>query len=264
MNYMKTKSLVYREKWQDPEFNKLFIGFKEFISASEKECAGQCAEIIAQHLPEQIRVLDLGAGDGTVSLPFLEMLSRHRQISSYTAIDISAELVKILNSKMADFKKYSNEVHFQYADATQFIPATRPHLIVAFSSWFGLPLSEISRYLSLLEPGGTLAITLSSKASITIDLTIQFVEPMRSSEDIIEWLEANKLPYTQHQIVSRRLERTDFVNGKDTQPKAETFFRYLLRRPKGSIGYVVPHLQRKPDLYFKTPKDLVILKTQPL
>jgi hypothetical protein len=105
-----------------------------------------------------------------------------------------------------------------------------------------------------------LAITLSTRASITIDLTIEYVEPIRSSDDIIGWLDENKLDYTRHQIVSQRLERSNFVNGKNTNPEAETFFRYLLRRPAGSIEYIVPYLHQQPDIYFKTPKDLIILK----
>jgi len=261
---MKTKGLVYREKWQDLGFNKLFIGFKHFISSSEVECAQQCAEIIAQQLPDPIHVLDVGAGDGTVSLAFLEALSQSRQVSSYTAIDISKELVKMLNSKKEAFKRYSENIRFSQEDATTFIPARRPHLIVAFSSWFGMPIQEISRYLSLLEPGGMLAITLSSKASITIDLTIEYVEPMRSSEEVTEWLEAQEIYYVKYKIVSRDLERSNFLSGKNTHPEAETFFRYLLRRPLGAIGYIVPYLDQKPDLYFKTPKDLIILKEQEL
>jgi SAM-dependent methyltransferase len=252
----------YKEKWQDPKFNDLFIGFKQFIATSEEKCAGQCAEIISQQLPNQIQVLDLGAGDGTVSLAFLETLSKYRQVSGYTAIDVSEELVKILNSKKKRFEQYSTDTYFLQADGTTFIPSIRPNLIVAFSSWFGIPLPEISRYLSILEPGGILAITLSSKASITIDLTIQFVEPMRSSEDIIEWLEVQKINYTKHEIISPCLERQDFINGKDTNPKAETFFRYLLREPENNINYIVPYLHTKSDLYFKTPKDLLLIEKQ--
>jgi hypothetical protein len=133
---------------------------------------------------------------------------------------------------------------------------------VAFSSWFGIPITEIWRYFSLLEPGGTLAIALSSKESITIDLTIRYVEPMRSSEEIMEWLESNNIYYTQHKVISRRLERHHYVNDKATNPEAETFFRYLLRRPTGAIDDIVPYLHQQPDHYFKTPKDLILLKKQ--
>lgn len=259
---MKTRSLIYREKWQDPIFNKLFIGFKQFMSASEVDAAGQCAEIIAPQLPDQIHVLDLGAGDGTVSLAFLEALSRHKQILSCTAVDISKELVEILNSKKEIFERYAENVYLLQEDATTFVPPTQPHLIVAFSSWFGIPIPEISRYLSLLESGGLLAIALSSKESITIDLTIRYVESMRSSEEIMVWLESNKIYYNQYKIISRLLERHHYVNDIATNPEAETFFRYLLRRPTGAIEDIVPYLHQQPDHYFKTPKDLILLKKQ--
>lgn len=259
---MKTRSLAYREKWQDPEFNKLFIGFKQFILASEIEAARQCAEIISQQLPDQIQVLDVGAGDGLVSLAFLETLSRHRKISGYIATDISQELVKLLKSKREDFKRYSESVNFLWADATDFRPIISPHLIVAFNSWYGISFQQIQRYLSFLEPGGSLAILLNSKDAITIDLTIEFVESMYSAEDLIEWLNENNVSYTHHQIISQRLQRSDFLSNVTINPKGELFFRYLLRRVKGSLEDIVTYLYQKPELYFKIPQEWIVLKKQ--
>lgn len=259
---MKTKGLIYREKWQDMKFNKLFIGFKHFISASEVECAQQCAEIIIQQLPDPIHVLDLGAGDGIVSLGFLEALSRSRQVSSYMATDFSTELVKILRSKKKDFKRYTEDIRFGWEDATTFIPSTRPHLIVAFNSWYGIPFREIPRYLSLLEPGGILAILLNSRDSITLDLTVQFKEPMYSVDDLVEWLNSTKLFYTRHKVVSQHLQRSDFLRNITLNPEGEVFFRYLLRRIDGSLEDIVPYLYLKPELYFKIPQELIVLEKQ--
>jgi hypothetical protein len=255
--------LKYKEKWQDAEFNKLFIGFKQFISISEQDCARRCAEIIAPQLPDQdIQVLELGAGDGTVSLAFLEALSKYRSISSYTGIDLSEKLVVILKSKKENFRQYAQEVHFDCADATTFGSPTSPHLVVAFCSWFGIPFQEILRYISLLEANGVLAITLSSVNSITIDLTNEFVEPIRSSEELLEWLKSIEIAYTRHEIISRCLEREDYLDEANINPMAESFFRYLLRRPEGTIEHIIPYLNQKPDFYFKTPKDLILLKEQ--
>lgn len=257
-----TETLKYKAKWQDSEFNKLFIGFKAYILSSEEACARQCAEIIAPQLPDRdVRVLELGAGDGLVSLAFLEVLRSYRRIAGYTAIDISPELVMTLESRVKDFKKYADEVGIECADAAHFVPAHQPHLIVAFNSWYGIQTHTAQRYLSLLAPAGLLAIVLSSRDSITIDLTTEFIEPMYASEDLYEWLKDAGISLVQHEkIVSQHLQKSSFLQGESLNPKGEIFFRYLLRRPEGSLDDIIPYLLQKPELYFKVPQDLMILR----
>ena len=251
----------YKEKWQNSEFNQLFIGFKQFILPFEEECAHQSAELIAPQLPSRdIQLLDLGAGDGNVSLFFLEKLSEYKRLTHYTAIDISQELALILQSKEEIFKQYTQEVSCDCADILNFTPSIRPHLIIAFNSWFGVPFEEIRRYLALLEPGGILAIMLASKDSITIDLTAQFVEPIQSVEELLNWLIDEKFAFARYPLASRRIERSNFFQDSTINPAGEIFFRYLLRRTNSTLDDIIPYLKQKPELYFRMPKDLILLK----
>lgn len=259
---MKTNSLAYREKWQDPDFNKLFSGFKQFILPAELESGRYYAELVSRHLPDQVKVLDLGAGDGLVSLAFLEQLSQYKQISDYAAIDISKESLKALKAKQEEFKGYAGQVNFLGADATSFIPVTRPNLIMAFHSWYGISFQQIPRYLSFLEPDGVLAILLNSKNSIALDLTAQFVEPVDSAEALIEWLDANNIYYTRHPVICQQLKRSDFLANTNINPKGEIFFRYLLRRVTGNLDDITNYLHQKPEFYFQIPQELIILKKE--
>jgi len=255
------EALTYKEKWQDPVFADLFLGFKALILPAEREVVGRCADIIVSRLAStRVRVLEVGPGDGRVALAFLARLRHHVAVASYVAIDISPELVAILRRQEAAFLQYSESWEVKCADATHFVPRQPPDLVVAFNSWYGISFEEISRYFAMLQPGGLLAIVLSSREGITSDLTNTFAEPKHSAEDLITWLHTSHLPYSRFDIVSQRIGRADFVIGCAVQPKAEAFFRYLLRRPHGDFGDVLPYLSERSERYFNNPQVLILLQ----
>jgi SAM-dependent methyltransferase len=255
-------SVSYVQHWNDPRFNKIFLGFKAYIFTAEKQFATKVAEAIHQYLPSKpLAILDVGAGDGIVSLAFLENLSQYCQVGTYTGFDISPDLTEILASRKNEFNDLVGQFSCFQADASSFESRDQFDLIVSFNSWYGIPFTQVRKYQEMLSKGGVLAILLNSKQSITVDLTRQFIEPMTTAEDLEGWLQQNNISYTTLGLRSKLLSKSNFISDGNLITAAEPFYRYLLRRISGSLGDISWYLDQKSEQYFQIPQKLfVILK----
>lgn len=257
-----TSTLTYKKHFLDGTLSSLFCGFKQFLQQSEQQAAAICAKTLLPSLSSNaLRILDVGAGDGAVSLAFLQTLLQSARISvlQYVAIDVAPDLVTAFLRLTPGFTELRVNPKAHCADATSFCPADSPDLIVAFNSWYGVPFEEIQRYRTMLAPKGILAITLSSRSSITTDLTTHFVEPVVVSEDLEDYLISVGLSYRKQRIYSQILTKHNYVKEGMLVAHAKPLFRYLLRRPTGMLHDIVPYLESKSENYFQVPQDLFVI-----
>lgn len=257
---MDEKSRRYASHWSNVGFQKIFLGFKKFILRAECDFAQQCARIIKKQIKRtKVDILEIGAGDGVVSQAFLTELATYKLIQHYTAFDKSKTLVDILRRRRTSFMHYSKKPEFFCEEAEHFIPNQMYDLIIAFNSWYGISLKEVQRYAGYLRPRGILCILLNSKQSITLDLTAHFVEKVLTAEDMISWLTKNCIRHKVFSMRSNAMSKNDFISKNVLQRKALSFYRYLLRKPQGSLFYIIEYISRKQVGYFQIPQKLIII-----
>ncbi len=250
----------YRNHFKKREFGKIFIKHKEFTLEADMDFTKECMSIISKKLNQNpIDVLEIGPGDGKISICFIQTISTRKKIHNYLGLEISPGFLKVLKSKQKALEKYSDIVRFKLKDATKFSTKQKYDLIVAFNSWYGIDFNKIPYFLSILKNNGIMSILLNSEKNITIDLTRKFAENIISSEDFCDWLDRKKIKYKSHRLISKVLSRKDFIRKNKLNPKAEFFYRYMIRKSTGSIEDIYELLSKKSDYSFRLPQDLIVI-----
>lgn len=250
----------YRDRFKNPEFGRIFIGFKNYILDEEIDSAKKCASIILPHLEKSpLDLLELGAGEGSVSLGLLKEISKTHSINEYTAIDINSDFVNLLEKKRKQFKKFSQRVNFESSDARTYRLRKNYDAILSLNSFYGMPFKGILKFVSHLKTNGLIGILLNCEDSLTLDLTRKFVESMVSVEDLIKWLERQNIQYKTFNLMSNVLSKKDFVLQKELNPSAEFVYRYLLRRVHEPLDEIFKYVSKKPEKYFKIPQKLILI-----
>jgi len=250
----------YKSRFQNPEFEKVFLGYKKYILRAEIEFSRKCAALIAPRLGySKVNILELGAGEGSVSLGFLQKFSKTKTIKKYTAIDLSPHLVDLLEKKENHFKRYVQDVYFECFDAEEYKPREKYELILALNSFYGISFTVIPRLFPHLQTEGIIAVLINSQNCLTLDLTRKFSEPMASAEDFIGWLDRKNIHYKVYDLKTKRLSKKDFILENKLNPSAELAFRYLLRRIHEPLEGVFEYLSKKSEGYFEIPQKLVLI-----
>ena len=257
-----SNDLVYKEHWGDPRFREIFFRFKDFVLDIDKDFAKQSADLIIPYLSQnKIDILEIGPGNGLVTLSFLERLTGYTEVRNYTGVDVSQEFIDLLESKRDQFKKFcQGRIVFECADASIYEIKKEADLIVAFNSWYGIPFEKVDDYLRALRSRGVLAILLNSRYNITTCLTREIAgENIIVSEDLNEWLSKRRVKHQRYVLYSFT-NREDFLNKKGLNPKAEFFYRYMLRRIDQPLSDIFEYLAKKTDNSFRLPQELIIIK----
>ncbi len=248
-------------KWTNAMLTSLYSPFKTFTQPFDDMDVRLCANVLGSRLPPRnLRILDVGAGDGSTSLSFLRNISEHRRIISYTAIDISPHHTKALKNLSASFLQHADHIRIQLADIARYRPSGAFDAIVSFHSWYWIPFGQLVRYLSFLRSGGLLCLLLTRQTSISNDVISRFRGSSLSSDSVKKWLSEHHIPFSSQFCSRPVLGRNDFfLNGK-MRKQAEPFFRYILRRPVEPLDDVAAYLSKKPLSYFRQkPTELILI-----
>lgn len=244
-------------------FIKTYRGFKQFIKKTEKKFIDHIIGIIKKNLlvrnENNLVILDIGGGDGKVSMPILRALSKDRHIN-YHYIDVSEVQ---LNSFRSSASKLNNATfHLKRESWQAYKTKTRFDLIIALNSWYGIPIEYIPKLKVLLKPDGISILSIGSRKSISQDIPL-FIgrEKILSSEDILDYLKQNKLAYRRY-VLEVDTTIHDFLEGDNIQKAAESFFRYLLRDRYIPRTAITKRLKSKRGnkTYFSFPQHTFILK----
>jgi len=254
------KKAKYKQHFQDSEMEGLFLDFKKYYLDVDKEIANKCMSLLSKFLTtDQVDILDIGAGDGSVSLSCVESLSREKDIGKYVGVDISQKLVDLLEEKRKEFQKYVKQTSFECFDVDHFESKQSFDIVLAMNSFYGISFGVITDLLHSLKPQGIIAILLNSENNLTIDVTRNFVEPIMSGEDLIDWLHSKNIKHTAFDVDSDLIGRDDYLSGRRINKSCEPVLRYILRRPKGSLNDIVEYLLDKPDTYFQAPQKFIVI-----
>lgn len=268
-----TKQKTYTELFDDPPFIALFTAFKKFMLPFETPMIQTIAEILTPSLQPNIKILEIGFGDGQITNLFLRFLAKTKTITSYSGIEPSSSLYEPgrLNIRQCFEERvignfYSNIIAAEQYNRKFFRSFD---LIISINSWYGIAYDEILRYTTALNEGGVLAIFISLEDSLTTFLTNQLsdnTEMVNTAEDIEAYLQEQSIGFTAHQIYALLGRENFFMESFESRdkwmikPEAEGFFRYMLRKQEGEIDSLLANVPVLQDRYFQCWEKLIVIK----
>jgi SAM-dependent methyltransferase len=251
-----SKKEQYKKHWSESNTGKDFIGFKQFIKKAEEDIVAQVGEHIISSLnKKKIDVLDVGPGEGSLSIQLVSQLSNSHEVSSYTGVEISDEMIKALESKKDKFAENAHKLNLIHGDAEEVSYSQSFDLITSLNSWYGLAPEAVKRLKQNLSGNGLLAILISSRESITVDLTEQFADSMFAAEDLKDWFNKSGVGYEEVKLTSDEFSKSQFLEKSE---KRTSFFNYLLRDDY-EVEQIEQYLESKPDEYFRLPHSLFMI-----
>lgn len=247
------------------DFIKAYKGFKQFIKKPEKKFVDHITGIIKKNLlvknENKLVMLDIGGGDGKVSVPILRTLSKDRHIN-YHYIDVSGLQLNAFRTSASRLNNVS--FHLKRKSWQAYKTKVKFDLIIALNSWYGIALEYIPKLKILLKPNGIAILSIGSKESISQDIPL-FIgeEKILSSEDILDYLRQNKIAFRRY-ILKSNTTVLDFLEGDNIRKEAKSFFRYLLRGKYIPRTAIIDRLKskRRNKIYFSFPQHTFILKLQ--
>jgi FolB domain-containing protein len=242
------------------DFNSSFIEFKQKIFESDKELLEEVSNKLASFVSakNQISILDVGCGDGSISTLLYEEFNKLAKVTNYYGIDISPTLINKFHQSLDDSNLFTLGVGG--ASNLETLQISNFDLILAFNSWYGLTFDLVEKYISQMKQNSKLVVVLNSPNNIFSILTKITGESIMDSSKFQKYLEIKNIPFEKHDFVSTKIGKNLYFNDNGITDIAKHVIEYNTRMRKAGdidniLGYFEDECFRNPNTFFVISKE---------
>ena len=180
----------YTRRWQTCNCYASFGEFKRTIKKGEDALISQTVSHVAtrlDHSKEMVRVLDLGCGNGELTVSFLAALGVQR--FSYTGVDCNAVMLEQHALKNGP---RNGPCILVETDMNAYSPSGSFDLIVSFNSVYSLLAENVTRFANYLYPSGLYILLMNSREGLFARINKSGRFGMVSDEDVEDLFRGTK------------------------------------------------------------------------
>jgi FolB domain-containing protein len=239
------------------DFNNSFQEFKQKILESDSELLKLVSENLSSFVKQknEISILDVGCGDGSISTLLYEEFNKHSKVSNYYGIDISATLINKFHEVLDDPNLFTLDVGG--ASNLETLQISNFDLILAFNSWYGLTFDLVEKYLFKMKKDSKLVVVLNAPNNIFSVLTKITGESIMDSTKFQKYLEVKNIQFEKYDFVSTKIGKDLYFDQNGITDIAKQVIDYNTRmRKSGDLENILQYFESE---CFQNPNTIFVI-----